>query len=76
MQTAGFELAISAVPARLDLITHVANSKILRVTIVTLSSFDHYVSWSQKAQLQVRRLVSYSIIYTVRVHVRVISTNS
>ena len=46
------------------------------VTIATLSSFDHYVSWSQKAQLQVRQLVSYFIIYTVQVHVRVISTNS
>ena len=46
------------------------------VMIATLSSFDHYVSWPQKAQLQVRRLVSYFTIYTVRVHVRVTSTNS
>ena len=46
------------------------------ITIATLSSFDRYVSWLQKAQLQVRWLVSYSTIYTVRVHVRVISTNS
>ena len=46
------------------------------VTIATLSSFDRYVSWPQKAQLQVRRLVSYFTIYTVWVHVRVISTNS
>ena len=45
------------------------------VTIATLSSFDRYVSRPQKAQLQVRRLVSYSTIYTVRVHVRVTSTN-
>ena len=45
------------------------------VTIATLSSFDHYVSWPQKAQLQVRQLVSYFTIYTVRVHVRVTSTN-
>ena len=41
----------------------------LSVTIATLSSFDRYVSWPQKAQLQVRRLVSYSTIYTVRVTV-------
>ena len=45
------------------------------VAIATLSSFDRYVSWPQKTQLQVRQLVSYSIIYTVQVHVRVTSTN-
>ena len=46
------------------------------VTIATLNSFDRYVSWLQKAQLQVRQLVSYFTIYTVQVHVRVISMNS
>ena len=49
---------------------------IVSITIATLSSFDRYVSWPQKAQLQVRQLVSYFTIYTVRVHVHVISTNS
>ena len=46
------------------------------VMIATLSSFDRYVSRPQKAQLQVRQLVSYFTIYTVRVHVHVISMNS
>ena len=51
-------------------------SGIYVIMIATLSSFDRYVSWLKKAQLQVRQLVSYFTINTVLVHVHVISMNS